>query len=199
MLLNLSTCFGPMPVVYYSRVMPAMRVGEFLAMVQERALGMLPDHARDGLTSRVSSSWLWVHYHHPKVHFEVWLARKIGRIEIGLHFEGPREFSYRWAEAMAPYMPEIQARLGPQMELEEWTASWTRVHQTVPYDPLSEPLADEVARRFAETIAVLQPIVERERENVPVELERSREPIRTNRKPRRRPFKRGGANVAERL
>jgi len=150
--------------------MPAMRVAEFLTMVNERAMAMLPDAVRDAATSRASSAWLWVHYHDPKVHFEVWLARKTGRIEIGLHFEGPREFSYRWAERMAPHMPEIQARLGPHVELEEWTASWARVHQTVPYDPLSEPLADEVARRFAETITVLQPIVERERENVPAEL-----------------------------
>ena len=155
-----------------------MRVGEFLTLVQERASALLPDGIREGATARVSSSWLWVHYHSPKVHYEVWLARKTGRIEIGLHFEGPREFSYRWAEVIAPYMPEIQARLGPQMELEEWTASWARVHQTVPYDPLSDGLADEVARRFAETITVLQPIVERERENVPAELVRTRGPVR---------------------
>lgn len=152
-----------------------MRVGEFLSLVNERAMSLLPDGLRSGANSRISSSWLWVHYHHPKVHYEVWLARKTGRIEIGLHFEGPREFSYRWAELMAPYMPEIQGRMGPRMELEEWTASWTRVHQTLPYDPLSEPLADECARRLAETITLLQPIVERERENVPAELERVRE------------------------
>jgi hypothetical protein len=150
-----------------------MRVGEFLTLVQDRALALLPSDLQDGATARISQSWLWVHYHHPKVHFEVWLARKIGRIEIGLHFEGQREFSYLWAELMAPHMPEIQARLGPQMELEEWTASWARVHQTVPYDPLSEPLADEVAQRFAETITVLQPIVETERSNVPAELGRA--------------------------
>ena len=72
-------------------------------------------------------------------------------------------------------MPEIQARLGPRVELEEWTASWTRVHQTVPYDPLSEPLADEVAGLLAQTITVLQPIVERERENIPPELAARRE------------------------
>jgi hypothetical protein len=101
----------------------------------------------------------------------VWLTRKTERIEIGLHFEGERQFSYRWAELMAARMPEIQARLGPQVELEEWTPSWTRIHQTIPYDPLSEPLADEVARRLAETISVLQPIVEEERGNVPPELE----------------------------
>jgi len=156
-----------------------MRVAEFLPLVNDRALALLPADLRDGCTSRVSSVWLWLHYHHPKVHYEVWLARKTGRIEIGLHFEGPREFSYRWAELVAPYMPEIQARLGSQVELEEWTASWARVHQTLPYDPLSEALADEVARRLAETITVLQPIVDRERENVPPELAAIREPPRT--------------------
>jgi len=164
-----------------------MRVGDFLTLVNERAMALLPDGLRDGATSRVSSAWLWVHYHSPKVHHEVWLARKTGRIEIGLHFEGPREFSYRWAEVMAPYMPEIQARLGPQIELEEWTASWARVHQTLPYDPLSEPLADEVAGRLAEMITVLQPIVERERDNVSPELERAREPKKTPRFHRKRP------------
>ncbi len=72
---------------------------------------------------------------------------------------------------MAARMPEVQARLGPQVELEEWTSSWTRIHQTLPYDPLSEPLAEEVARRLAEMMAVLQPIVEEERASVPPELE----------------------------
>jgi len=155
-----------------------MRVGDFLSLVNEQAISLLPDGLRDGATSRVSSAWLWVHYHHPKVHHEVWLARKTGRIEIGLHFEGPREFSYRWAEVIAPYMPEIQARLGPQVELEEWTASWARVHQTLPYDPLSEALAHEVADRFARMITVLQPMVDRERENVPPELATTRTPVR---------------------
>ena len=162
-----------------ARVMPAMRVGEFLTMVQERALALLPNGLQNGATSRVSSSWLWVHYHSPKVHYEVWLARKIGA-------DRDRAALRRGARVLVPlggacsrrYMPEIQARLGPQVELEEWTASWARVHQTVPYDPLSEMLADEVAQRLAETIAVLQPMVERERENVPEELERVREAVR---------------------
>ena len=158
-----------------------MRVAEFLTIVNERAMSLLPDGLREGATSRISSAWLWVHYHHPKVHYEVWLARKTGRIEIGLHFEGPHEFSYGWAELIVPYMPEIQARLGPQVELEEWTASWTRVHQTLPYDPLSEPLAEEIARLLADTITVLQPIVENERENVPPELAAVREHARKER------------------
>jgi len=153
-----------------------MRVAEFMSLVQERTLATLPEELRN-CTARIRSVWLQVHYHSPKVHYEVWLTRKTGRIEIGLHFEGVREFSYLWAELIAPHMPEIQARLGPQMELEEWTASWARLHQTVPYDPLSESLADEVSQRLLEMITVLQPIVEQERANVPPELEAMREPV----------------------
>lgn len=141
-----------------------------MPIVLERATELLPHELR-AFDASIRFVWLQLHYWSPKVHYEVWLTRKTGRIEIGLHFEGQREFSYRWAEVMAARMPEVQARLGPRVELEEWTPSWTRIHQTIPYDPLSEPLAGEVARLLAETITVLQPIAEEERANVPAELE----------------------------
>jgi hypothetical protein len=147
-----------------------MRVRDFMPLLLERVTEQLPPELR-GFRSGIRSVWLQLHYWTPKVHFEVWLARKTGRIEIGLHFEGEREFSYRWAELMATRMPEVMARLGPEVELEEWTPSWTRIHQTVPYDPLTEPLAEEIARRLAEMISVLQPILDEERSNVPPELE----------------------------
>jgi hypothetical protein len=107
-----------------------------------------------------------VHYHSPKVHYEVWLSRKNERIEIGLHFEGPRDFSYRWCELFAGHMLEAQAQLGPDWDLEEWTASWARFHQMIPYDPPSPALAGEIASRMAQLIAVCQPIIEMERINV---------------------------------
>jgi hypothetical protein len=148
-----------------------LHVRDFMALVLDRTTELLPPELRR-FNARIRFVWLQLHYWTPKVHYEVWLTRKTERIEIGLHFEGERQFSYRWAEVMAARMPEIQARLGPQVELEEWTPSWTRIHQTIPYDPLNESLADEAARRLAETITVLQPIVEEERSNVPPELEK---------------------------
>ncbi len=147
-----------------------MRVREFLALVLERTEQQLPTALRH-FTARIRFVWLQLHYWTPQVHYEVWLTRKTGRIEIGLHFEGPREFSYRWAEAMAPRMPQVQARLGPQVELEEWTSQWTRIHQTVPYEPLSEALVETVAQRLAASMAVLQPMLEEERERMAQETE----------------------------
>jgi hypothetical protein len=168
----------------HANPMPAMRVADFMPILQERTLALLSNHLRDGLTPRIRTVWFQLHYHTPKVHYEVWLTRKTKRIEIGLHFEGPRDFSYRWAELMSAHAPEIFGRLGPDVEIEEWTPSWTRIHQSLPYDPLSEPLADEIAHRLAEMISVLQPIVESERDNVPPELERTTEA--NGRQPRRR-------------
>jgi len=138
--------------------------------VLQRTEEQVPAELR-GFAARIRSVWLQLYYWTPKVHYEVWLTRKTERIEVGLHFEGEREFSYRWAEVMALRMPEVQAQLGPQVELEEWTPSWARIHQTLPYEPLSEALAETVARKLAATIAVLQPILEAEREQVPQALE----------------------------
>jgi len=166
--------------------MPSLRVAQFMPLVEERTLSQLPDGLRAALTSRVRSVWLQMHYHTPKVHYEVWLTRKTNRIEIGLHFEGTREFSYLWAELMSGHVPEILGQLGPNVEFEEWTPSWTRIHQSIPYDPLTESLADEVAQRLSQMIIVLQPIVEAERENVPAELERARGPVKRG---RRRPVR----------
>ena len=122
-----------------------MRVREFMESVQELTLAKLPEELRETCTPRVRFVWFQVHFHSPRVHYEVWLTRKTERIEIGLHFEGPQEFSYRWAELFADHMAEVQAACGPQLELEEWTASWARLHETIPYDPPSPALADEIA------------------------------------------------------
>jgi hypothetical protein len=146
-----------------------MRVREFLALVLERTEQQLPASLRH-FTARIRFVWLQLHYWTPQVHYEVWLTRKTGRIEIGLHFEGPRELSYRWAEVLALRMVEVQALLGPQVELEEWTPQWTRIHQTVAYVPLSESLAQAVAQKLANIMAVLQPMLEQEREQVSQEL-----------------------------
>lgn len=151
--------------------MPAMKVREFMGMVEERTLAMLPVNLREACTSRVRFVWFQVHFHSPKVHYEVCLTRKTERIEIGLHFEGPHDFSYRWAERLAEHMLEVYASLGPEWELEEWTASWARLHTTIPYDPLSPALAEAIAERMSDLIATCQPIIELELENVPAELE----------------------------
>ncbi len=113
---------------------------------------------------RLRWSLLQVYFASPKVHYEAWVQRKAGRIEIGLHLECERDESHRWAQALASRALEIQSELGPEVELEEWTRSWTRLHETWPLTgDLTEELAAEVAERLARFIEVLEPIVAEER------------------------------------
>jgi hypothetical protein len=144
----------------------AVRIRDFLLLVHDDLVRELPEPLQDHQW-RVRWSMLQVYFEHPTVHYEVWVQRKACRIEIGLHFEAVREESYRWARALADRALEIQALLGPRVELEEWTRSWTRLHETRPVTgELTDELAEEVAERLARFVEVLEPILAQERAGV---------------------------------
>ena len=136
-----------------------MRIRDFLMLVQERLGPLLPPEFHS-FQARVRFTLLQVYFDHPSLHYEVWPQKKTGRIEIGLHFEGEGEANYRWAAVLAERMPELQAALGPAMELEEWTPVWTRLHHTLPMGALDEAEADEAAQRLAALIQTMEPILE---------------------------------------
>ena len=143
-----------------------MRIRDFLLLTYDALPRQLPEPLRDHQW-RVRWSLLQVYFERPTVHYEVWVQRKARRIEVGLHFEGEREESQRWAQALAPRALEIQAQLGPSVELEEWTRSWTRLHETLPLaGDLTDELAQELAQRLARFIEVLEPILAEERAGV---------------------------------
>ena len=49
------------------------------------------------------------------------------------------------------------AELGEGWELEEWTASWRRLHRTFSFTALTRDLAAEVAPELAKALTVLHP------------------------------------------
>jgi hypothetical protein len=138
----------------------AVRIRDFLLQVYDALPPRLPPEFRDHRW-RVRWSLLQVYFETPAIHYEVWVQKRARKIEIGLHFEAPRDESYAWAEAFAPLALEVQARLGPGVELEEWTSSWTRLHETRSFEgDLTEELAVDVAERLARFIEVLEPMRE---------------------------------------
>ncbi len=140
-----------------------MRIRDFLLQVYDALPSRLPEELREH-EWRVRWSLLQVYFDKPTVHYEVWVQRKARRIEIGLHFEGEREESQRWAAAIAPRALEIQAQLGPDVELEEWTKSWVRLHETQTLvGDLTEERALALAERLGRFIEVLEPILAEER------------------------------------
>jgi hypothetical protein len=161
-------------IVWHDGLAVPSNVSTFLMHVHDTLAKRLPKPLRK-YEWRVRSSLLQVYFGAPAVHYEVWVQRKTGTIEIGLHFEGEREENYRWAETLASRALEIQAQLGPGVELEEWTQKWTRLHESRPFAgggdwrpsrDLTEELAEEVAERLARFIEVLEPIIANERANV---------------------------------
>jgi len=44
------------------------------------------------------------------------------------------------------------------VEGEEWTKSWTRIHETAPLQPLTSDYAADVAARLAAFMTVLEPL-----------------------------------------
>ena len=130
----------------------------FLDDVRDRALAALPESL--GVPqSRVVFTSLQVHFGDPRLHYEVWPVRKTGRIELGLHLEGPQEWSRAVAMRLAAHADELRAALGPSYELEDWTASWCRLHRTLPLRRLDATLAAEVGASLAALIVATEPLL----------------------------------------
>jgi len=99
------------------------------------------------------------HYGHPETHFEAWHHSGVGRIEVGLHFEGNRELN---AAALAYFrgrMVEVKGGLA-RAELEPWDRGWARLYETFPTPDLDTDAVTESARRLAAYIVTLQPLLD---------------------------------------
>lgn len=133
-----------------------LKTRAFLELVSQHTLASLRQEAPQ---LRLRSSMLQVYFGSPYQHYEVWLRQKDALIEIGLHFEGDHEENLRRLSLLANVMPEIVTKLGVNVDIEEWTASWTRLHEVRPLPVLDEESAAEIGRRLASYIRVLQPLV----------------------------------------
>jgi hypothetical protein len=105
--------------------------------------------------------WLvQLYYADPLLHYEVAnLGERRGRIEIGLHFESRSQAVN--SELLAGFsrrMVEVKATLGPQWEAEQWDRGWTKVYETVPWEPFTDETLAAIAARLAQAMIVLQPI-----------------------------------------
>ena len=138
---------------------PSLRIRDFLALVD--------DGVRERL-GRAYSSWEtrqrfgYVQYWRGEhwCHYECWVQRKTQRLEIGLHFEGDHDRSYAAAAMLADRTPEVIEAVGPEYELEEWTAAWTRLHRAFPAPTLTPELADEAAERMVALMQGMEPLLE---------------------------------------
>ena len=119
----------------------------------------LPPGLGDAQVVGPVGSLVKLHYGDPTVHYEVWVRRRAGTIEAGLHFEGAPQRNARYLEELTVRHAGAIASLGPGVEPEQWTRSWTRVHQVFTFSVLDEDLLMVVSGRLAQMVRVLEPLV----------------------------------------
>ncbi len=132
---------------------------DFFADVVDDLRRLLPGDLA-AFRHRAGMNLLKVHYGNERVHYEVWTDGQRGQIEVGLHFEdGPLSTAayLAWFDAR---IVELKHELGPQVELERWTASWGHLYELHPLGRLNQAAVNRVAWRLAALITALQPLVE---------------------------------------
>jgi hypothetical protein len=131
---------------------------EFFAAVRDRLQVILPAELQ-GIRFWANHRQMKLYYGHQRLHYEIWTNGRDQHIEIGLHFENGPESTESLIHFFDQHIVEIKHELGPEIELERWTNSWGRIFLLLPYQPLTEDLAVEVADRLQRMISVLQPLL----------------------------------------
>jgi hypothetical protein len=136
-----------------------MRIQQFHITLVEKTRKQLPRALRN-FEPRSFFSIVKIFYRNPKLHYEVWVRGQERLIEIGLHLEADKSTN----DALLAYFNsralEIHDELGSRIEIEQWTNSWSRVHEVVPYESLNIALVDQLAAKLAKMIIVLQPMLD---------------------------------------
>jgi hypothetical protein len=109
-------------------------------------------------TARQQWSLVKAFYEEPSIHFECWVHRARGRLELGLHFETrDARRNALLMDYVAGDMPFFKSVLGESLEAEPWEKGWTRIYRTRALGPLVAEFQTIVAQEFASLIDMLEP------------------------------------------
>ena len=138
-----------------------MRAHEFMRTLPAATRAKLPPQWQDFKT-HVRPWLVQLSYGDPLLHYDVvTLGQRRGVLEIGLHFESrDSAVNARLLEGFLRHLFEIKVELGDSFEAEMWDKGWTKVYETIPFETFDEVYVERVARRLAQVIVALQPILE---------------------------------------
>jgi hypothetical protein len=105
------------------------------------------------------SNLVKVYYGNERVHFEVMTNTSRSSMEIGLHFEDGPVSTAAYLAYFDRYIVELKHELGSSIELERWTESWGHIYEIEPIAKLTDFQSIRTAKRLAQLITVLQPLV----------------------------------------
>jgi hypothetical protein len=133
--------------------------GEFFSGLRKRVKAGLPVVMRSLNTGRGRGRLMKLHYARPDFHYEAWHHTGDGRLEIGLHFEGPQAENQAAFEFFRARMIEIKADL-PHAELEPWDRGWSRLYETLPAPQLDDSVLEAAVELMSAYIVTLQPLLD---------------------------------------
>jgi len=135
-----------------------MRLAQFQVSVVAQIKNQLPRSLR-AFHARSFFTLVKLSYARPKIHYEFAVRGKERLIEVGLHCEADAATNAALLAHFQTRAFDILAALGPRVEIEQWTSTWSRVHQVLPYTTLDDALATRVAHELARMMVVLEPLV----------------------------------------
>lgn len=135
-----------------------MRLQQFQVGVVAETKKQLPRALKD-FQARTQFTLFKIFYKNSRTHYEVGVRGQERLIEVGLHFEDEKTTNDALLVHFMDRAFEIHAELGPRVEVEQWTNSWSRVHQVIPYQSLDEKLVETVAEQLTRMIIVLEPML----------------------------------------
>jgi hypothetical protein len=136
-----------------------MRIQQFQVSLVEKTRKQLPRALKD-FEPRSFFSIVKIFYRNPKLHYEVWVRGQERLIEVGLHLEADKPTNDALLAYFDAHAIEIHAELGSRVEIEQWTNSWSRVHEVMPYESLNADLVDRISAKLAKMVIVLQPMLD---------------------------------------
>jgi len=138
---------------------------------------LLPADLRDFRSGARWSYLMKLYYGNEQIHYEASHHARRRTFEIGLHFESDDLTNARLLGAFRAHERLINRRL-PEARIEPWDRGWTRIWEPVTYDRLDEALREDLARRLAMYVTVLEPLL---RNDLPADVPWDMSPPRRRR------------------
>ena len=139
--------------------MPGMKTKEFLELLPDLVRQQVPPELADFQVAHRMTSLTKLYFDHLAVHYEVHIQRTKKEVELGLHFESDPDSNFQNLELMSQRTKDIKESLGADVEIEEWVRGWTRVHETVPLEPLDDDFLVEISIKLSSMMRTLEPIL----------------------------------------
>ncbi len=136
-----------------------MKTKEFLETLPDLLRQQLPPELAGFQVHPRVTSLTKFYYGKASTHYEVWIQKRKGIIELGLHFEGEPESNFRHLELLQSLSEDIRASLGDGVELEEWVRGWTRAYESIPLEELTDDFLVEISFRMSAMMRALEPVL----------------------------------------